>query len=243
MIPVVQLQFIQQIAPIVQYYCKERGYRFASPIIAQATVESFKGQGLSGLASEYNNFFGMKAGSSWKGKVVNLSTKEEYTVGTLTTIKSGFRVYDDMDSGVKGYFDFISTTRYANLKKATSPQDYLEKIKADGYATSSSYVKTNMQRITMYNLTQYDNFTVPEVSDARPKTGNPYPEPQELIKQGSRGNGVRWLQFSLNEKGYGLIVDGIAGAMTIGALLDFQKKAGLVVDGLCGPATRQALLS
>lgn len=238
-----QLQFIQQIAPIIQKQCMKRGYKFASPIIAQATVESFKGQGLSGLAKQWNNFFGLKCGASWTGKSVNLSTHEEYTPGTLTKIKDYFRAYDNMEDGVKGYFDFINTTRYANLKKATSPQDYLEKIKADGYATSSTYVQTNMQRIILYNLTQYDGFTIPEVSESRPNVGNPYDEPVATIKLGTRGNGTRWLQYKLNQHGYKLVVDGIAGNMTIGALMDFQKKHGLVVDGRCGPATRNALLS
>lgn len=147
-------QFVQQIAPIIKAEAKKRGYKVCSPIIAQAIVESKYGQ--SGLA-KYHNYFGLKCGSAWKGKSVNMKTKEEYTVGTLTSIRDNFRVYDSMEEGVKGYFDFISTKRYANLKSASTPKEYLERIKADGYATSSTYVNTNMNCINKYDLTKWDN--------------------------------------------------------------------------------------
>lgn len=147
-------EFIEKIAPIIQKYAKKYGYKVCSPIIAQACLES--AYGTSSLAYKYHNYFGLKCGSQWKGKSVNLQTKEEYTAGTLTTIRDNFRVYDSMDAGVKGYFDFISTTRYKNLKTATTPKQYLELIKADGYATSSTYVNNNMSLVSKYNLTKFD---------------------------------------------------------------------------------------
>ena len=146
--------FLTTIVPMIQKYAAEYGYKVCSAIIAQACLES--AYGTSGLA-KYHNYFGMKAGTSWKGKVVNLSTKEEYTVGTLTTIKAGFRVYESMEEGVKGYFDFIQAKRYAHLKTAKTAQEYVEMIKADGYATSSKYVENNMAVVNKYNLTQYDS--------------------------------------------------------------------------------------
>lgn len=149
-------QFVQQIAPIIVAEAKRRGYNVFSPIIAQAVIESKYGQ--SGLA-KYHNYFGLKCGSSWKGKSVNMKTKEEYSVGTLTSIRDNFRAYSSMEEGVKGYFDFISTKRYANLKSASTPKEYLERIKADGYATSSTYVNTNMNCINKYDLTRWDNGT------------------------------------------------------------------------------------
>lgn len=149
--------FISKIAPVVQKYAKQYGYKVCSPIIAQACIES--GYGLSSLSAKYYNYFGLKCGSSWRGKSVNLKTKEEYKAGTITTIRDNFRVYDSMDAGVKGYFDFISTNRYKNLKTATTPKLYLEYIKADGYATSSTYVSDTMAIVTKYNLTKYDKVT------------------------------------------------------------------------------------
>lgn len=117
------------------------------------------GWGKSTLAAKYHNYFGMKCGSAWKGKSVNMSTCEEYEVGVLTQIKDNFRVYDSLEEGVKGYFDFISASRYANLKGVTDPKTYIENIKADGYATSSQYVKNLLNLVSAYNLTQYDNIT------------------------------------------------------------------------------------
>lgn len=148
-------EFIKVIAGYVQKYAASYGIMVHSPIIAQAINES--GWGESTLAAKYHNYFGMKCGTKWKGKSVNLETQEEYTVGTLTTITDNFRVYDSMEEGVKGYFEFIQLSRYQNLKGITDPQKYLETIKADGYATSSEYVKNNMALVKQYNLTQYDN--------------------------------------------------------------------------------------
>jgi flagellum-specific peptidoglycan hydrolase FlgJ len=148
--------FIKEIAPLIQAEAKKRGYKVASPIIAQACIES--AFGTSSLGYKYHNYFGMKCGSSWNGKSVNLKTKEEYKVGVLTTIKDNFRVFDSMADGVAGYFDFINTKRYANLKDARTAKEYLETIKADGYATSSTYVNTNMKCIEKYGLYRFDDF-------------------------------------------------------------------------------------
>ena len=151
-------EFIAVIAPIIQKYAKAYGYKVVSPIIAQAVVESWDNNKntLSTLASKYHNYFGMKCGSGWKGPSVNMKTREEYTPGTLTTISENWRVYDNMEEGVKGYFEFIQYPRYSNLRSATTPKAYLDYIKADGYATAYTYVTTCMRTIYTYNLTVYD---------------------------------------------------------------------------------------
>lgn len=147
-------EFIEAIAGYVQKYAYVYGIEVHSPIIAQAILES--GWGKSKLAATYHNYFGLKCDTKWTGKSVNLTTQEEYEPGTLTTIKDNFRVYDSMEDGVKGYFEFIQLPRYQNLRGITDPQKYLETIKADGYATSSVYVNRNMKLVEQYNLTQYD---------------------------------------------------------------------------------------
>jgi len=147
--------FIKEIGVLMQAEAKARGYQICSAAIAQACIESRYGD--SGLA-KYHNYFGLKCGSSWKGASVNMKTKEEYKVGTLTDIRANFRAYSSMAEGVKGYYDFIGTKRYANLKTATTPREYLERIKADGYATSSTYVETNMSVVRQYNLSSFDIF-------------------------------------------------------------------------------------
>lgn len=147
-------EFITDIAAYVQKYAASYGILVHSPIIAQAILES--GWGKSKLAATYHNYFGLKCGTKWTGKSVNLSTQEEYTAGTLSTIKDNFRVFDSMEEGVKGYFEFIQLARYQNLKGITDPKTYLETIKADGYATSSTYVQNTYALVLQYSLTQYD---------------------------------------------------------------------------------------
>ena len=146
--------FIKKVAGYVQKYAAVYGIAVHSPIIAQAILES--GWGGSRLAAVYHNYFGLKCGTRWTGKSVNLKTMEEYTPGTLTKIKDNFRVYGSMEEGVKGYFDFIQLERYQNLKGITDPAEYLETIKADGYATSSKYVENIMRIVSQYDLRQYD---------------------------------------------------------------------------------------
>lgn len=219
--------FINQIGPMIKKEAQNRGYKIVSPIIAQACVESNFGASL--LSSKYHNYFGLKCGGSWKGRSVNLKTKEEYSIGTLTTISDNFRVYDSMLSGVAGYFDFISTNRYANLKSATTPEQYLQFIKQDGYATSSSYVRTCMNCVTLYKLTQFDNYPI----------GNPYKLSASILKRGMTGESVRWLQYELNKKGYQVSIDGAFGPKTEEAVKAFQTKS--FVDGVVGDLTFKKL--
>ena len=146
--------FIQKVAEKVMKYAPLYGISVHSPIIAQAIVES--GWGKSGLASKYHNYFGLKCGSYWKGKSVNMATKEEYKVGTMTNIRDNFRVFDDFDDGIRGYFEFINTSRYANLKGVKNPEEYVRRLKADGYATSSKYVDNIMRVIRDNKLMRFD---------------------------------------------------------------------------------------
>ena len=156
-------EFIARIAPIIRAEATARGYVICSTVIAQAIVEG--AAGTSSLARKYHNHFGMKCGKSWKGKSVNLSTKEEYTPGTLTTIKDNFRVYDSDEEGVKGYYDFISSSRYANLKTAQNYSQYAGRIKMDGWATSNSYYNTLISTVKKYNLEMWDTvYSVSPVS-------------------------------------------------------------------------------
>jgi hypothetical protein len=164
--------FIKQIAPLIQKYAKLNNYKCCSAIIAQAICES--NWGLSKLSAKYYNYFGMKCGSSWKGRSVNMRTGEEYTVGVHTTINANFRAYNNMEDGVKGYFDFIKLSRYANLKTATTPLQYATMLKQDGYATSSTYIKTLMSIVNAHKLTQYDNFNTITKTTSKIVTKSPY---------------------------------------------------------------------
>lgn len=69
------------------------------------------------------------------------------------------------------------------------------------------------------------------------------PTPGGVIKEGDKGDSVRWMQQRLAEKGFlrKTEVDGDFGVITLGAVCAFQLKNGLAVDGVCGPATQAAL--
>ena len=147
-------EFIQKIAGYVKKYAAAYEIKVCSPIIAQAILES--GWGESRLAKDYHNYFGLKCGTKWQGKAVNLATWEEYEAGTAMVISDYFRIFDNMEEGVKGYFELLQLPRYQNLKGITEPGRYLETIWADGYATSSVYVQKNMELIEQYQLMKYD---------------------------------------------------------------------------------------
>jgi len=152
------LNFIKQIAPLIVAEGQRRGYHVFSTVIAQAIIESNSGQSKLSQPPNYN-YFGLKCGTAWllAGKPsVNMRTNEEFTIGKLTQVNAYFRRFSSMEDGVKGYYDFISTKRYANLKDAVTYEQYAQYLKADGYATSSSYVNTLCRTVTSYGLIAYD---------------------------------------------------------------------------------------
>lgn len=63
----------------------------------------------------------------------------------------------------------------------------------------------------------------------------------QTLRKGDQGAAVSELQRLLNERGYGLTVDGKFGTKTYNALRMFQSSAGLTIDGVCGPKTWAAL--
>jgi N-acetylmuramoyl-L-alanine amidase len=146
--------FIEQIAVYVQKYAAQYGIMVHSPIIAQAILESESGT--SELAVNAHNYHGLK----YKAKVASdyyiKVGSEQNPDGSYVSSVMKWCKFPDMESGVKGYFEFISAKRYENLKGVTDPLEYLEKIKADGYATSLKYVPNVTAVIKKYNLTQYD---------------------------------------------------------------------------------------
>lgn len=193
-------EFINTIAPLIVAEGTKRGYKIFSTVIAQAIIESNFGK--STLSDRYHNYFGLKCGSGWKGQSVNLKTKEEYKVGTLTTIKDNFRIYPDMASGVAGYYDFISTKRYANLKTATTYRMYAEYLKADGYATSSSYVNTLCSTVERYGLSAYDHGQVPQ----QWVVGQTYTTQQDLnIRKEPNGEPVPYYDLTEDAKKHAFV--------------------------------------
>lgn len=63
-------------------------------------------------------------------------------------------------------------------------------------------------------------------------------KPMRILRKGSSGEDVRWLQESLTKLGFKPgTIDGKYGANTEDAVRAFQAKYGLTVDGVAGPAT------
>lgn len=104
-------------------------------------------------------FFGIKAGSSWKGKVYSSKTNECYDGKTYTQITAAFRAYDSLEESVADYYNLIcGSSRYAGAVNNGNAESAITAIKNGGYATSPTYIKNVMNIINSYNLTQYDTW-------------------------------------------------------------------------------------
>ena len=154
------LEFIDMLAPIAQKAFNNIGKILPSVCIAMAIVESNCGQ--SSIMKKNNALLGQKVGTGktakkyWSGKFFVSRTKEEYTVGTHTIIKSAFRAYDSIEQCVFNYYELLNTSLY---KKVVSNVDYktqMQQIKDCGYMSSSTEVNSVISIIEKYNLTIYD---------------------------------------------------------------------------------------
>jgi flagellum-specific peptidoglycan hydrolase FlgJ len=120
---------------------------FPTLLLAQAIVESsglvngYYVPGESLLSKNYNNYFGIKASSQWRGKTVTLNTGEVVN-GRRVVIPGTFRVYDSVKDSFADFVSFLKTNpRYttAGVFTATTPSQQAERIAAAGYATDPNY--------------------------------------------------------------------------------------------------------
>ena len=111
-----------------------------------------------------------------------------------------------MAAGVAGYYDFIATKRYANLKTAINYTQYAEFLKADGYATSSTYVKTLTDTVNKYGLTAFDlnpNYVI-NSSQMPYNTNQVYTLQQDLyVRDAANGKKVKYADLTLNAQEHG----------------------------------------
>lgn len=150
--------FIAKLAAIArkEYLTRDK-WVLPSVCIAQAALET--GWGTSRLMTKANAFFGIKAGSSWKGKVYSSKTNECYDGKTYTQITAAFRAYDSLEESVADYYNLIcGSSRYAGAVNNGNAESAITAIKNGGYATSPTYIKNVMNIINSYNLTQYDTW-------------------------------------------------------------------------------------
>lgn len=149
-------EFISRIASVVKVLAPKYGITVVSPIVAQACLESAYG---TSDKAKYHNYFGLKYRKDrirCNSGFFNANGSEQNKDGIYVPIQTDWFAFADLYSGVEGYFQFIDTTNYANLKGVTDPYRYLELIKEDGYATSLDYVKNVWQVVESNNLTRYD---------------------------------------------------------------------------------------
>jgi hypothetical protein len=136
--------------------------------IAQAILESSWGK--SGLTKNAKNLFGMKAGSSWKGKVYVAETKEEYVKGKVTVITSNFRKYSTLKDSVVDHGELLQASRYSKVKGESDYKKACKYIYEAGYATDSKYTNQLITLIEMYNLDSYDTVAKKTTSTSKTST-------------------------------------------------------------------------
>ena len=234
--------FLAVISPIaVRQAKKHQNKIFASVCIAQAIHES--GWGTSKKMAKANAVFGIKVGkaayhfgTAWDGDAYNTRTTEYYDAAKQipTKINDWFRAYKDLESATEDYYDMLChCQRYKKALNQPNPRKCIEAIIAGGYATGPEYVKAIMDLINGYDLTRYDSQDISEI--------NPYHLAASIMRKGSRGESVKWLQWELNKRGAALQIDGAFGQKTKDAVINYQQSVGLDPDGIVGPKTLRAL--
>lgn len=225
--------FIEQIAPCAQYAFKTLGKVKPSVCIGMACCECAYGTAGS---VRHHSYMGHKVGSGktatkyWPGTFFTAKTKEEYTVGQHSVIVDAFRSYPDMQTCILNFYELLNTGLYSRVKAEADYVTQMKQIKACGYMTSSTEVNTVLSIIQKYNLTKYDF-----------NSGTPiYPVPTRILKRGTKGEDVKWVQQKLSEKGYPVgAVDGNYGPKTEQSVRQFQID--VFADGIIGNLTIEKL--
>lgn len=143
--------------------------------IAQGALES--AWGLSGLALNANNLFGIKASADWKGpiyRVVTSEWKEDpvydkdgklISEGYFYEIVDNFRKYDTWLGSIRDHGDFFTSTEWRknNYRHVVGEKDYKKAAQAlsdAGYATDPGYANKLISIIDNYQLYKYDQVPV-----------------------------------------------------------------------------------
>jgi len=124
----------------------------ASITLAQGLLES--GAGNSALAREARNHFGIKCHQGWQGDTYYMDDDEK---------DECFRKYDNVEDSFRDHSLFLCTRgRYSSLfeLEITDYQGWARGLKAAGYATNPKYAQMLIDRIELYDLTQYDQIAL-----------------------------------------------------------------------------------
>ena len=124
----------------------------ASITLAQGLLES--GAGNSSLARNAKNHFGIKCHKGWDGDTYYMDDDEK---------NECFRKYDNVEESFRDHSVFLcGRSRYAALfdLEITDYEGWAKGLKAAGYATNPKYAQLLIDRINLYDLTQYDQIAL-----------------------------------------------------------------------------------
>jgi len=149
--------FLTSIARYAEDAARELGVPVVpKAVAAQAALESDWGQ--SGLARVGNNLFGVKAGRSWRGPVLELPTWEVVDGHRIETV-ARFRRYEDFEAAVRDYVSIIGRLDwYRDAREAArygDPYGFLYGLEArgePGWATDPDYARKVLALMRTYNL-------------------------------------------------------------------------------------------
>lgn len=132
----------------------------ASITLAQALHESQTG--ISELAINANNHFGIKCKSYWVGKTYKHEDDDYDNNGNL--IESCFRSYDSSIDSYIDHTNFLTQSAHYSELFNYDKADYFmwaHGLKKCGYATDPNYANKLIQKIEKYQLYIYDSYSNP----------------------------------------------------------------------------------
>jgi flagellum-specific peptidoglycan hydrolase FlgJ len=147
-------EFVKKYSPYINGITKGTGL-LTGTVVGQAILESSGNYNTGGqwkvggskLSQEANNYFGIKADPSWKGKVYNIRTREVVN-GKNVYQNDDFRKYDSIEDSIKDHLDFLlknSRYRQAGVFNAKTVAEQAAAIKKAGYATDPNYANAVTQ--------------------------------------------------------------------------------------------------
>ncbi|MDR1801761.1 MAG: glucosaminidase domain-containing protein [Lachnospiraceae bacterium] len=121
------------------------------------------GNGLSQLAYEYKNLYGIK-GTGPEG-TIDFRTGEQTLEGERYEITAGFRVYSSYTQCIEDRTKVLSNTQYYDLSLGTTPEAFVENVLYGTWATSLSYNSSLLAVMSEFNLYRFDTMSVKEFDE------------------------------------------------------------------------------
>lgn len=164
----------------------------ASITLAQGLLESR--YGLSPLASEANNHFGVKCHRDWAGGKYYMDDDEA---------NECFRAYPSAEQSFRDHSDFLRyQDRYKSLfdLKPTDYKAWAKGLRKAGYATDPSYASKLIKLIEEYELYKFDR--KPEVVEEMPQSPNEIEKGEPAPESAVASHTAEMVRFSLTRPFY-----------------------------------------